>query len=83
MHWFGILAAAAVVWIVVSIPSAVLFAQAVAVADQRRPRTRRTGERPAGRISRFVSVATGSVPAIGPKLVSLATGAVPVIRHTD
>ncbi|MDH2442987.1 hypothetical protein QDR37_03410 [Amnibacterium sp. CER49] len=83
MPWLGIVITATAVWIAVSIVAAMLFAQSVAVANKRRPRPRRPTSSAAARLGRFVSVATGSIPVIGPKLVSLATGAIPVIRHTD
>lgn len=67
-------------WVVVAIGAALLLGRTVRVADRRRPRPRRAPGRAVAALGRAVSVATGSIPVLGPRIVSAVTSSIPVIR---
>ncbi len=66
-------------WIVLAALVALVIGRTVSVADRRRPRAR-TPRRAAAALGRVVTIATGQIPVIGPRLVQAMTGAIPVIR---
>lgn len=77
--WIALLLVVAA-WLVIAAGAALLLGRTVRVADSRRPRTPRERGRAATTIGRVVSLATGSIPMIRPRLVGAVTGAIPVTR---
>lgn len=69
-------------WLVIAAGAALLLGRTVRVADSRRPRGRRARGGAAATLGRVVSLATGSIPTIRPRLVGAVTGAIPVIRRS-
>jgi len=79
MTWITVVGGGLAVWMGLSVVVAVLFGQAVHIANRRRPRrpapqTRRRSSA----FDRVVEIATGAIPIIRPAMS--ATGAIPIIR---
>lgn len=80
MTWIAVVAVVIAAWVGLSVAVAVLFGQAVRIAERRQPR------KPAARrarrstaLGRVVELATGAIPVIRPALAAV-TGAIPIIR---
>ena len=66
-------------WVLLSLVAAVLFGQAVRIANRRRPR-RPSPVRRRNALDRVVEIATGAIPIIRPRMLEAITGAIPIIR---
>jgi hypothetical protein len=80
MTWFAVVAGVLAGWVVLSLAVALLFGQAVRMADRRRPRRPSAERRAAVLLDRVVEIATGAIPIIRPRLMEAVTGAIPIIR---
>jgi hypothetical protein len=77
--WIALIVGVVAGWIVLAAGIALLVGRAIHVADRRRPRARGP-RRAAVALGRVVTMATGQIPVIGPRLAKAMTGAIPVIR---
>jgi hypothetical protein len=77
--WIALIVGVVAGWIVLAAGVALLLGRAIHVADRRRPRAR-GARRAAAAFGRVVTLATGQIPVIGPRLAQAMTGAIPVIR---
>lgn len=80
MTWIAVTAAVVVGWVLLSLVAAVLFGQAVRIANRRTPRRPSPARRRNTALDRVVEIATGAIPVIRPRMLEAITGAIPTIR---
>lgn len=80
MTWISVAVGVVAGWVLLSLAVALLFGQAVRLANRRTPRRSSPQRRSAVLLDRVVEIATGAIPIIRPRIVEAVTGAIPIIR---